>query len=154
MTLFTSSLPPAVCRITHVIFTLSVLSNNILLCFCFVSLDCQILIVPSIFSKAYYILLFGKGLNISNVLLHNELYNITMFLLHYELDYITMFLLHYELYNIKMFLLHYELYNITMFLLHYELYNITMFLLHYELYNNTMFYYIMSFITSQCFITL
>jgi len=74
-----------------------------LLCFCFLSLDGQILIVPSIFSKAYYILLFRESLNISNVLLHNELYNITMFLLHYELYNITMFLIHCELYNITMF---------------------------------------------------
>jgi hypothetical protein len=68
-----SSLPPVVCRRTHVLFTYvicvclrTVLSNTycFVLCFCFVllrlvypmlpvSLDCHFLIAPSVFSNVY-----------------------------------------------------------------------------------------------------
>ena len=69
-TMFGSSLPPFVCRRTHVLFTLFVFvcvqwcPTHIVLCFCLaflrlvypmlpVSLDCPFLIAPSVFSYIY-----------------------------------------------------------------------------------------------------
>ena len=68
-TMFDSSLPPAVCRRAHVLFTVFVLVciyclTHIVLCFCCVclslvypiltvSLDCSFLIVLSVFSGVY-----------------------------------------------------------------------------------------------------
>jgi len=71
-TMFGSSLPPVVSRRAHVLFTLFVFAcvrwcpRHIVLCFCFlclclvchmlpVSLDCQFLIIPSVFSNVYLI---------------------------------------------------------------------------------------------------
>ena len=68
-----SSLPPVVCRRTHVLFTLFVFvccqwcPTHIVLCFCFallrlvcpvlpVSLDCPLLFAPSVFSNVYLII--------------------------------------------------------------------------------------------------
>ena len=68
--MFHLSFPPVVCRRAHVLFTLFMFvclrwcSTHIVLCFCFVflrlvchvlpvSLDCPILIAPSVFSNVY-----------------------------------------------------------------------------------------------------
>ena len=67
--MFSSSLPPVVCRWAHVLFTLMCLfvysgAQHLVLCYCFVylrlvcpllpvSLDCPFLIAPSVFSNFY-----------------------------------------------------------------------------------------------------
>ena len=77
MCLLGSSWPPVVCRSAHVLFRLYVFvyiywcAIHIVLCFCFVhlrlvfpmllvSLDCQFLIAPSVFSNIYILVLIIK----------------------------------------------------------------------------------------------